>query len=72
MTDFTSIEKDVLVGKRITSEQAHWLWHNATLAEMQVLAQSVRARFHRPDAATYLLMRIINYTNVCVAKCALG
>ena len=26
-------------------------------------------RWHRPDHATYMIMRIINYTNVCVAQC---
>ena len=25
--------------------------------------------FHEPDRATYMVMRIINYTNVCVAQC---
>ncbi len=30
---------------------------------------SVRARFHPADRATYMVMRIINYTNVCVAQC---
>ena len=29
----------------------------------------VRARCHEPDRATYMVMRIINYTNVCVAQC---
>ena len=33
------------------------------------LAQAVRARWHEPDHATYMVMRIINYTNVCVAQC---
>ena len=36
---------------------------------LQSLAQSVRARYHDPDHATYMVMRIINYTNVCVAQC---
>ena len=29
----------------------------------------VRDRFHARDACTYMVMRIINYTNVCVAQC---
>jgi cyclic dehypoxanthinyl futalosine synthase len=29
----------------------------------------VRSRWHEPDRATYMVMRIINYTNVCVAQC---
>ena len=30
---------------------------------------AARARWHEPDHATYMVMRIINYTNVCVAQC---
>ena len=33
------------------------------------LASQVRARYHQPGQCTYLIMRIINYTNVCVAQC---
>ena len=29
----------------------------------------MRARWHEPNRATYMVMRIINYTNVCVAQC---
>ena len=29
----------------------------------------MRARYHEPNHATYMVMRIINYTNVCVAQC---
>ena len=28
-----------------------------------------RARFHRPDEASFLKMAIVSYTNVCVARC---
>src|ERR1700722_13439955 len=36
---------------------------------MRTLATQVRARHHAPGTCTYMLMRIINYTNVCVAQC---
>ena len=39
------------------------------LAEMRSLAAMVRGRFHPPGSCTYMVMRIINYTNVCVAQC---
>jgi len=54
---------------RVTADEALWLWKNATDVEMRELAQSVRARYVKPNACTYMLMRIINYTNVCVAQC---
>ena len=55
--------------QRVSREQAAWLWQNATDNELIELASIVRAHYHKPDEATYLLMRIINYTNICVAKC---
>jgi cyclic dehypoxanthinyl futalosine synthase len=56
-------------GGRITTAEAATLWRHASDEELQRLAQSVRARYHEPDRATYMVMRIINYTNVCVAQC---
>lgn len=53
----------------MTSAEALWLWKNASDSELRELAQIVRNRFHEPTECTYMLMRIINYTNVCVAQC---
>jgi cyclic dehypoxanthinyl futalosine synthase len=55
--------------QRISNDDARWLWQNASDAELRALAQQVRARFVAPSACTYLIMRIVNYTNVCVAQC---
>jgi len=55
--------------ERVTADEALWLWKNATDLELREMAQMVRARFHESNACTYMLMRIINYTNVCVAQC---
>lgn len=54
---------------RIDVEEARTLWEHASDEELKRLAQDVRARWHEPDRATYMVMRIINYTNVCVAQC---
>jgi cyclic dehypoxanthinyl futalosine synthase len=54
---------------RISREEALWLWEHASDAELRALAGQVRARFHRAGSCTYMVMRIINYTNVCVAQC---
>lgn len=62
-------ETRLLSGERLTSEEAAWLWREASNEELQRLASIVRARYCAPDACTYLIMRIINYTNVCVAQC---
>jgi len=54
---------------RISTDEARELWLNADDDELKRLAQDVRARYHDPGRATYMVMRIINYTNVCVAQC---
>jgi cyclic dehypoxanthinyl futalosine synthase len=54
---------------RISTDEAARLWHDASDDELKALAQRVRARWHEPDKATYMIMRIVNYTNVCVAQC---
>jgi cyclic dehypoxanthinyl futalosine synthase len=56
-------------GGRIGADDARVLWLHATDDELKHMAGAVRARFHEPDRATYVVMRIINYTNVCVAQC---
>jgi cyclic dehypoxanthinyl futalosine synthase len=53
---------------RITLDQARALW-NASDDELIARANDVRDRFHEPKRATYMVMRIVNYTNVCVAQC---
>jgi cyclic dehypoxanthinyl futalosine synthase len=64
-----AIAARVAAADRITAEDARQLWLHATDAELRRLATLVRARFHPADRATYMVMRIINYTNVCVAQC---
>jgi cyclic dehypoxanthinyl futalosine synthase len=54
---------------RVEVEEARRLWLKASDDELIERAQAVRARWHRPDHATYMVMRIVNYTNVCVAQC---
>jgi cyclic dehypoxanthinyl futalosine synthase len=68
-TTFSEIASRVAKGERIGRDEARWLWENASDAELQSLAAQVRGRFHAPGSCTYMVMRIINYTNVCVAQC---
>jgi cyclic dehypoxanthinyl futalosine synthase len=64
-----AITEAVEGGGRIDTDDAAWLWRHASDDDLARLAQSVRARWHEPNRATYMVMRIINYTNVCVAQC---
>ena len=54
---------------RVSVDEARALWEDASDDDLKRLAQDVRSRWHEPDRATYMVMRIINYTNVCVAQC---
>lgn len=65
----TSLYEKVEAGERINTAEAAQLWREASDEDLQRLATAVRGRFHRPNECTYLIMRIVNYTNVCVAQC---
>jgi cyclic dehypoxanthinyl futalosine synthase len=54
---------------RVSVDEARALWLDAPDEDLKRLAQGVRAKWHEPDRATYMVMRIVNYTNVCVAQC---
>jgi len=59
----------VITNGRISVDEARELWLHASDDELKRMAGDVRARYHEPTHATYMVMRIINYTNVCVAQC---
>lgn len=63
------LEARLVAGGRLGRDEAERLWREAPDAALQALAGVVRARYHAPDQATYLKMAIVNYTNVCVARC---
>ncbi len=45
------------------------MYQVASNQQLSECAQIVRSRYHAPDDVSYLIMAIINYTNICVAKC---
>jgi cyclic dehypoxanthinyl futalosine synthase len=69
MRSLARIAAAVEAGERITVDDGAVLWNEAGDDELKRLARVVRGRWHRPDRATYTVMRIVNYTNVCVAQC---
>jgi cyclic dehypoxanthinyl futalosine synthase len=69
VSSVAGIAATVESGGRISAAEAATLWREASDDELKALAQTVRGRFHRADRATYMVMRIVNYTNVCVAQC---
>lgn len=65
----SDISRKILAADSIDVSEARFLYENADDATLKSLATAVKKRFHPPDQATYLVMAIINYTNVCVADC---
>ena len=69
LSPLPKIRQTLATGGRIRTADAHWLWQHADDDTLIELAGLVRARYHAPDVATWLIMSIINTTNVCVARC---
>jgi cyclic dehypoxanthinyl futalosine synthase len=64
-----TLRRAIAAGQRIHREDAVWLATEAPDSLLRELSSSVRARFHAPDQATWMKMAIVNYTNICVARC---
>jgi cyclic dehypoxanthinyl futalosine synthase len=64
------IADKVMNGGRVSSPEALSLYSEAPTALLGHLADSIRARKHPERIVTYIIDRNVNYTNVCVARCA--
>ncbi len=57
-------------GGRVDAAEALQLYREAPTALLGQLADEIRARKHPEGHVTYIIDRNVNYTNVCVARCA--
>jgi cyclic dehypoxanthinyl futalosine synthase len=57
-------------GGRVDADEALALYRQAPTAVLGHLADGLRARKHPDSVITYIIDRNVNYTNVCVARCA--
>ena len=57
-------------GARLTFDEGLTLFREATVLEAGAAADAVRRRKHPVDRVTYQVDRNINYTNVCIYRCA--
>ncbi|MGC4080713.1 MAG: cyclic dehypoxanthinyl futalosine synthase [Vicinamibacterales bacterium] len=57
-------------GGRVDATEALQLYREAPTALLGQLADEMRARKHPEGVVTYIIDRNVNYTNVCVARCA--
>jgi cyclic dehypoxanthinyl futalosine synthase len=63
------MEEKIRRGERLSRDEAQSLFLHASRDELKQLATLAKSRYHAIDEATYLIMAIINYTNICVAGC---
>src|SRR5882672_10315989 len=66
---FNRIADKVSRGERLTSEEGLYLFEDADLMTVGVLAQEVRQKRHPEGRVTFVIDSNPNYTNACVADC---
>lgn len=66
---FETIVEKVLAGERLSFADGIALFHHPNLLELGALAHQVRLRKNPQPYVTYVIGRIINYTNVCWVRC---
>ncbi|HSQ41337.1 MAG TPA: aminofutalosine synthase MqnE [Fibrobacteraceae bacterium] len=67
--NFSTISDHVTLGKRLSPEEALWLFRNAPSTDLFQLADQAKRKRHG-DAVYWVNNRQINYTNVCVLHCS--
>jgi cyclic dehypoxanthinyl futalosine synthase len=64
-----SISEKVYGGERISAEDARFLFDHPNLNDLATLANYRREQASDPNVVTYIVGRILNYTNVCWVRC---
>jgi cyclic dehypoxanthinyl futalosine synthase len=67
--EMSFVKEKIDNGIRICREEAVWLYNKASHEDLQILASTVKARFHELKKPSYRIMAIINFTNICTALC---
>ena len=70
MTVLSEAVAKVRDGGRVSAAEAPALYREAPLPLLGELADAIRLRKHPEPVVTYIIDRNVNYTNVCVARCA--
>lgn len=64
-----SIAEKVYANERISAEEARFLFDHPNLNDLSALADYRRRQASDPSTVTYIIGRILNYTNVCWVRC---
>ena len=65
----SAIEDKVLAGERLSFDDGVRLYREADPLQLSAWASLVRFRLHPERRVTYVVGRVINYTNVCWVQC---
>lgn len=65
-----AIAEKVEAGERLTFDDGVELFERVTLLDLSAMADHVRWRLHPRPIVTYVIGRIINYTNICWVQCS--
>lgn len=68
-TRIDGIAEKVFSGERISAEDALYLFEHPSLVDLATLANARRQRAVPGDTVSYVVGRILNYTNVCWVRC---
>lgn len=66
---FEQVAEKVFAGERLQPEDAMVLFKHPNLPELGALADFQRKRVAPDNVVTYIIGRILNYTNVCWVRC---
>ncbi|HWP31643.1 MAG TPA: cyclic dehypoxanthinyl futalosine synthase [Fimbriimonadales bacterium] len=66
---FESVAEKVLANERISKDEAIFLFHHHNLLDLSTLATLRRQQKVPGNVVTYIIGRILNYTNVCWVRC---
>ena len=69
MSEIDSLLDKAVDGDRLTRDEIQALFDDGGLLELGQAAAAVRSRKNPGRAATYIIDRNINYTNVCIYRC---
>lgn len=64
-----SIKNKISQDHAISDEEAYFLHEKTSLDKLKTIAQMAKKKYHPSNRASYLVMSILNYTNICVAGC---
>ena len=53
----------------LSAEEGEFLFHNASTAELMLVANELRKLKKKSNKATWIIDRNLNTTNVCIANC---